>query len=230
MVQNQAGNKPLRWSKRGVVVEVLPHRQYKVRMDGSRRITLRNRKFLRKFSPLHKEQPQQDPVPHDERQPPHHDQQPVLPVYPDNEPDPGPNHAAKQVEPQHAAKQGGEPAPLIPPSPTPPISDWPIHDQQVLPTPEQSDPPPLPVLMHPTPSPVRRSSRSNKGVTRMYDDYETGQEFDAMCTYSLRGHPYQRHFSAMSAPVAYPKVALSGYDVPCPTYDQLNQIHGAELR
>ena len=124
--------------------------------------------------------------------------------------------------------------PLMSPSPTPPTSDWPMHDQQVLPTPEQSDPPPLPVLMHPTPSPVRRSSRSNKGVTRKYDDYETGQEFDAMCTHSLRGHPYQRHFSAMSAPcqrpapVAYPTVALSGYDVPCPTYDQLNHIHGAQ--
>ena len=112
--------------------------------------------------------------------------------------------------------------PLMSPSPTPTTSDWPMHDQQVLPTPEQSDPPPLPVLMHPTPSPVRRSSRSNKGVTRKYDDYETGQEFDAMCTHSLRGHPYQR-----PAPVAYPTVALSGYDVPCPTLDQLNQIHSA---
>ena len=52
MVQNQTGNQPLRWAKRGVVVEVLPYRQYKVRMDGSRRISLRNRKFLRKFIPI----------------------------------------------------------------------------------------------------------------------------------------------------------------------------------
>ena len=55
MVQNQTGNQPLRWSKRGVVVQVLPNRQYQVRMDGSRRITLRNRKFLRKFMPLHED-------------------------------------------------------------------------------------------------------------------------------------------------------------------------------
>ena len=39
LVQNQLGNNPRRWEKRGVVVEVLPHRQYKVMMDGSRRIS-----------------------------------------------------------------------------------------------------------------------------------------------------------------------------------------------
>ncbi len=52
MVQNQTGNNPLKWDKRGVIVEVLPHRQYKVMIDGSRRLTLRNRKFLRAFTPL----------------------------------------------------------------------------------------------------------------------------------------------------------------------------------
>ena len=40
MIQNQLGNNPKRWEKRGVVVEVLPYRQYRVRVDGSRRITL----------------------------------------------------------------------------------------------------------------------------------------------------------------------------------------------
>ena len=127
--------------------------------------------------------------------------------------------------------------PLLSPSPTPSTSDWLMQEQLVPPTPEQraeqSEPPPLPVLMHPTPSPVRRSSRSNKGVTRRYDDYETGHEFDASCTHSLRGHPDQRPFSAMSTPyqrpahAAYPTVQLSGYDVPCPTYNDhtLNQIY-----
>lgn len=52
MVQNQLGNHPRRWDKRGVIVETLPYQQYKVRMDGSRRITLRNRKFLKAFIPL----------------------------------------------------------------------------------------------------------------------------------------------------------------------------------
>ena len=88
----------------------------------------------------------------------------------------------------------------------------------------------------PSPSPVRRSSRSNKGVTRKYDDYETGHEFDASCTHSLRGHPDQRLFSAMSAPyqrpahAAYPTVNLGGYDVLCPAYhdQQLNHIYGTQ--
>ena len=48
-VQNQVGNKPGRWDKTGIIVEKgKGPRQYLVRMDGSGRITLRNRKFLRK--------------------------------------------------------------------------------------------------------------------------------------------------------------------------------------
>ena len=35
MIQNQRGNYPRRWDKRGVVVEVLDHDQYQVRVDGS---------------------------------------------------------------------------------------------------------------------------------------------------------------------------------------------------
>ena len=52
MVQNLLGNNPKRWDKRGVVIEALPHRQYKIKMDGSNRISLRNRKHLRKFKPI----------------------------------------------------------------------------------------------------------------------------------------------------------------------------------
>ena len=43
MIQNQRGNYPRRWDKRGVVVEVLDHDQYQVRVEGSRKLTLRNR-------------------------------------------------------------------------------------------------------------------------------------------------------------------------------------------
>ena len=35
-IQNQQGNRPNRWHNTGVVVEVLPHRQYRVMVDGSR--------------------------------------------------------------------------------------------------------------------------------------------------------------------------------------------------
>ena len=51
-MKNQLGNDPKRWDKHGVIIEALPFQQYRVRMDGSRRITLRNRKYLRTYTPL----------------------------------------------------------------------------------------------------------------------------------------------------------------------------------
>ena len=53
-IQNQYGNRPNRWYNTGVVAEVLPDRQYRVVVDGSRRLTLRNRKFLKKIHPIHR--------------------------------------------------------------------------------------------------------------------------------------------------------------------------------
>lgn len=37
-----------RWNKTGKIISSLPDRQYRIRVNGSRRITLRNRRFLRK--------------------------------------------------------------------------------------------------------------------------------------------------------------------------------------
>ena len=51
-IQNQTGNNPRKWNKTGKMVEVRQHNQYAIRVDGSGRITLRNRKFLRKFTPV----------------------------------------------------------------------------------------------------------------------------------------------------------------------------------
>lgn len=48
-IQNQTGNNPRRWDKTGQIIETLPHRQYKIRVDGSRRVTLRNKRFVRKI-------------------------------------------------------------------------------------------------------------------------------------------------------------------------------------
>ena len=36
-----------KWNRSGRIVETLPNRQYRIRMDGSGRITLRNRRFLK---------------------------------------------------------------------------------------------------------------------------------------------------------------------------------------
>ena len=51
-IQNQTGNHPLRWDRTGLLIDVKQFDQYAVRVDGSGRVTLRNRKFLRKFDKL----------------------------------------------------------------------------------------------------------------------------------------------------------------------------------
>ena len=59
-IQNQSGNYPNKWFNTGIVTGVLPNRQYHVVVDGSRRITLRNRRFLKKISPVSR---RADPIP-----------------------------------------------------------------------------------------------------------------------------------------------------------------------
>ena len=49
IVQNQTGRAPNKWDKSGVIVECKPHNQVNVMMDGSRRVSLRNRQFVRKL-------------------------------------------------------------------------------------------------------------------------------------------------------------------------------------
>ncbi|GFO46499.1 F-box protein skp2b-like [Plakobranchus ocellatus] len=51
-IQNQTGPHPTKWDKTGIVVEVRQFDQYVIRVDGSGRTTLRNRKFLRKYVPV----------------------------------------------------------------------------------------------------------------------------------------------------------------------------------
>ena len=48
-VQNQAGRFPNKWDKTGVVVENKDHDKVIIRMDGSRRLTTRNRKFVKQI-------------------------------------------------------------------------------------------------------------------------------------------------------------------------------------
>ena len=51
-IQNQTGPHPLKWDKTGVIIEVRQFDQYVVKVDGSGRVTIRNRKFLRKYIPV----------------------------------------------------------------------------------------------------------------------------------------------------------------------------------
>ena len=47
VLQNQYGPRMRRWDRTGRIVECLGPRQYRIRLDGSGRITIRNRRFLR---------------------------------------------------------------------------------------------------------------------------------------------------------------------------------------
>lgn len=50
-LQNQKGASPTKWDRSGTVVESIGHDQYRVKVDGSGRVTLRNRRFLRAYTP-----------------------------------------------------------------------------------------------------------------------------------------------------------------------------------
>ena len=54
IVQNQTGLRKKKWDKSGIIVEVLDFDQYRIRMDGTGRVTLRNRRFLRPVTPYQK--------------------------------------------------------------------------------------------------------------------------------------------------------------------------------
>jgi hypothetical protein len=49
-VQNQNGNHPTKWDRSGIIMESQGNDQYLVKIDGSGRLTLRNRRFLRKYT------------------------------------------------------------------------------------------------------------------------------------------------------------------------------------
>ena len=59
LIQNQKGQGKIakQWDRTGIVVEDLGHRKYRVRTDGSGRVTDRNRQFLRQFKPATFRQP-----------------------------------------------------------------------------------------------------------------------------------------------------------------------------
>ena len=50
-IQNQTGPYPKKWHRTGTIVEVADNNQYTVKVDGSGRVTKRNRRFLRALKP-----------------------------------------------------------------------------------------------------------------------------------------------------------------------------------
>ena len=51
-IQNQTGSNPTKWDKTGIVIENKPNSKVMIRVDGSRRVTMRNRRFVRPMEPL----------------------------------------------------------------------------------------------------------------------------------------------------------------------------------
>ena len=49
LIQNQRGRYPNKWDHSGTIVETKPNDQYVVKVAGSGRLTLRNRRFLRVY-------------------------------------------------------------------------------------------------------------------------------------------------------------------------------------
>jgi len=185
-LQNQVGPFPRKWDKTGVVIEVCQFDQYVVRIDGSRRVTLRNRKFLRKYVPV-QGLPKRLTIDADVglRQPPAY-MPPVVPTAaaPDTAPSPGMSTPVKHVS------KLPDMSPLPAPSPTmEPPCETPTHtlvrqsDRQLTYTePQNPDVKPLDLPLGPplvemdhvpaptveaTPTSLRRSSRVKHGKTTL---------------------------------------------------------------
>ena len=156
LVQNQhgAGKIAKKWDRTGQVIEDLGYNKYRIRVDGSGRVSDRNRQFLRQITPATPSLPGPGPSPG----PSCHDtapaQSPVLPpVQPHMQPPPPPT-------------QG--PAPVTEdtqPEPEPEAAPEPLHSE---PEPGHADSEPelreLPAGTSPVP--LRRSKRSNLGKPR----------------------------------------------------------------
>ena len=153
-VQNQTGLHPLKWDKTGTVIEVRQFDQYAVRVDGSRRVTLRNRKFLRKFVPVmgHQETGRQ--------------YLPSLPIAPS--PSPKPDPPALATKPPTNPTQTLERHPLDTPDssleaytmPPPPATAPPARTTPARPTPAR----PTPARPTPARAPQREPAADDGGA------------------------------------------------------------------
>ena len=56
-IQNQTGPHPTKWDKTGIIIEARQFDQYVMRVDGSGRVTICNRKYLRKYIPVSQQPP-----------------------------------------------------------------------------------------------------------------------------------------------------------------------------
>ena len=128
-IQNQVGPHPTKWDKTGIVIEVRQFHQYVVRVDGSGRVTLRNRRFLRKYTPA-VERRQVVSLP-------------LLPSLPANDPAPPPGPASSVPAPTGKTAPDRREPPGTPPTlgpdnvPSTPSSLTPLSPAPTPPAPAQ---------------------------------------------------------------------------------------------
>ena len=123
-IQNQSGPNPTKWDKTGVVIEVRQFDQYVTRMDGSGRVTLRNRRFLRKYVPV-QPQPARRTIADDFRYLPTPRSQPRETPTQSPNPSPAAAHAEPtppMLEPPDATPCRSRPTPMARPAPDPIVS------------------------------------------------------------------------------------------------------------
>jgi hypothetical protein len=138
-IQNQHGPSANKWDKSGTIMECMANDQYRVKVDGSGRLTLRNRRFLRAFKPATPDI-QQPVVP---ATMPSHAQYPVMDIMPTPTLDASP--ILTQAPDQVPAPTLVQDLPMIM-APGPEITN--------VPTPEQTQVPPAPEESH-VPAPVQ---------------------------------------------------------------------------
>jgi hypothetical protein len=61
-IQNQTGNNPTKWDKTGIILENKPNSKVMNRVDGIRRVTMRNRRFVRQLEPVLRNNTRPEPV------------------------------------------------------------------------------------------------------------------------------------------------------------------------
>ena len=148
MLQNQhgAGKIAKKWDKTGLVLEDLGHNKYRIKVDGSGRVTDRNRQYLRQFTPvtstLPGPRPETNYIPEPVAEPtyqPRNNSEPVV-----------------QPTPDMIPEVPSTPRPVVPPQPEPMSPTSPESQSFVT-------PPTTPVATEPP----RRSSRITRKPDRL---------------------------------------------------------------
>ena len=103
-IQNQTGSNPTKWDKTGIVIENKPNSKVMIRVDGSRRVTMRNRKFVRLMEPMLRNATRSEPARRRTAQRPQ-----IRQELPKENPPSRPPVQTEQVDEHPPEERGGEP-------------------------------------------------------------------------------------------------------------------------